>query len=105
MKKIWIAVLIIGLILTGRFAYTTFALSAEIILNGDETIYVEAGTEFEDPGATALRSDGMKKEAIQGKGKLDLSKEGSYELTYSYGNFLKSYKKLEQSLYKILQVL
>ena len=60
-----------------------------ISLNGAYEMTVEADPEadFEDPGAVATSADGtVLKENIQGEGIIDLSKPGTYTLTYDYAD-------------------
>ncbi len=92
-KKIWIGVLIVGIILTGRFAFASFASDTTLKLKGDNPIYVEAGEPFDDPGATATLDGKDVSDKIRISGEVDTSKEGTYDYSYTYRYLAKSISK------------
>ena len=56
----------------------------ELRLNGDSEITLVVGTEFEDPGYTATDDyDGDITDKVVRSGNVDMSKAGTYELTYT----------------------
>ncbi len=59
-------------------------IAPEIKLNGDKSISLYVGDKYTDKGATATDNvDGDIKDNIVVDGKVDTSKEGTYELTYT----------------------
>ena len=62
-----------------------------IVLNGEKTIYIGAGSEYNEPGYAAIDNcDGDISSRVVVAGRVDTSKPGSYEITYaikdSFGN-------------------
>jgi len=59
-------------------------IEEQLVLNGDSYIYLEAGAEYEDEGASYISSTGTEK--ILSKDTVDTSKVGTYELNYYKGD-------------------
>jgi peptidoglycan/xylan/chitin deacetylase (PgdA/CDA1 family) len=93
MKKLWIAVLVIGLILTGRFSLLTFASNLSFELLGDNPLHVEATTNFIEPGVKITLNKKDVSDKVSIKGEVDTSKTGTYEITYTYSYLMKTYSK------------
>lgn len=89
-KKIWLGVLIVGIILTGRFAFASFASDTTLVLKGDNPLHIQAGEPFDDPGATAKLNGKDVSDKIKTSGEVDTLKEGSYDYSYTYRYLAKS---------------
>lgn len=87
-----IGVLLFGLIGGGVWAYVvhTNEYLVDLSINGDEVITLEYGQSYEEPGSQAVGYGTLlKKEPqelqVQVEGQVDVSKLGTYEITYSAG--------------------
>ena len=79
-----------------------------IQLNGKEEMTVELGEKFKDPGVSSVvddRDGKMDDKTVTVKGKVDTSKPGTYELTYSASDSLsnKTIVKREVKVVKVLK--
>ncbi|MBR3973289.1 MAG: polysaccharide deacetylase family protein [Oscillospiraceae bacterium] len=75
-------------------------IAPEITMNGDETIVINAGEIFEDPGFTALdNSAGDLTDQVKVKGKVNIYRAGTYQLEYqvkdAFGNTAMAVRTVE----------
>lgn len=86
-----ISILIIAVVASALFLFI-FA-KPEIVLNGEQHVKIEYGSEFSDPGAKAVLRGKDISNQLSSKGDVDVNKIGDYEITYSLKYLIKTFQK------------
>lgn len=89
--KIIIIVLFIAVLASALVLF--LSIKPKIILNGEQQMTVELGSEFSDPGATAVFNGKDISDLLYSKGHVDVNKIGDYKITYSLKYLMRTFSK------------
>lgn len=89
--KIIIIVLFIAVLASALVLF--LSIKPKIILNGEQQMTVEPGSEFSDPGATAVFNSKDISDLLYSKGHVDVNKIGDYKITYSLKYLMRTFSK------------
>lgn len=89
--KIIIIVLFIAVLASALVLF--LSIKPKIILNGEQQMTVEPGSEFSDPGATAVFNGKDISDLLYSKGHVDVNKIGDYKITYSLKYLMRTFSK------------
>ena len=77
-----VAALVVGLLSVQR-GYFVLAPSVQLLLNGEETVVIDAHSDYDDPGVTARKGKTDLLDQVVVDGAVDTTVPGDYTLTYT----------------------